>query len=336
MKKAVIVGCGDSGRKTVCSIKDKVTLAGVCDLNIARAQKIAEGSDAKTYSDYRKMFDEIKPDIAFVAVPPYCADEILSCAAENKINFMTEAPVSLNDKRCGLIIEKVRENNLVTTVRNPLLTSKLMRAAKQFADKYPVIRAEAEYVTPPPDMFWKRDEELSGGILLEKGVQLLECLTFLLGDVRGAHVYTQRGFVTGIADYNTDDVLCAELTFGCGACAGLLLGNYASDDSGAVLTASAFGKRLELNEREVRVRGESFDPGKTKKMLHNGLILPDTVEEDCLVYKNDESLTPESAFVSAVENGKNDLPLPDYESGVKTLRLALRLASELRKENLAE
>ena len=335
MKKAVIVGCGNSGIKIATvldSTKDNVSLIGACDLNIARAQKIAEKSGAKAYSDYRKMFAELKPELAFVAVPPYCTDEILSCAAENKINFMTESPVSLNSERCGEIIEKIYENGIVTAVKNPLLPSKLMRVAKQFADKNPVIRVGAEYITPPPDMFWKRDEELSGGILLEKGMFLLESLSFLFGSVRASHVYTQRGFVSGIADYNTDDILCADMMFERRTCANIILGNYASDSGRAVLTMDSFGKRLELYESEVRIYGDSFDPGKTKKMLHNGEILPDSVEDGCLIYKNDENITPESAFIDAVENGKADPMLLDYEIGVKMLQVALNL----RKGKLAK
>lgn len=328
MKKAVIVGCGKSGEKIAAAlelIKDKVEIIGVCDLNIARAEKVGGKSGAAAYSDYRKMFDELQPEIAFVAVPPYCTDEILDCAAENRINFMTESPVSLDCVRCGEIVKKIRENGIVTAVKNPLLTSKLMRVAKQFADKNPVIRAEAEYVTPPPDMFWKRDEELSGGILLEKGMSLLECLSFLFGDVSSSHICTRRGFVSGIADYNTDDLLCADVMFDCGTCASLILGNYASDSRGALLTMYSFGKRLVLCDGEVRIYGESFDPGKTKKMLRGGEILPDFVEDDCLVYKNDENITPESAFADAVESGKPDPMLPDYESGVKSLRTALEM-----------
>lgn len=328
MKKAVIVGCGKSGEKIAAAvemIRDKVEIAGVCDLNIARAQKVGGVFSAAAYSDYRKMLDELQPEIAFVAVPPYCTDEILDCAAENKISFMTESPVSLSCERCCEIIEKIRENGILTAVKNPLLPSKLMRVAKQFADKNPVIRAEAEYVTPPPDMFWKRDEELSGGILLEKGMFLLECLSFLFGDVSSSHLYTQRGFVSGIADYNTDDLLCADMMFECGTCASMILGNYASDSKGALLTMYSFGKRLVLREDEVRIYGESFDPGKTKKMLRGGEILPDFVDEDCLVYKNDENITPESAFAAAVETGKADFMLPDYKSGVKSLKTALEL-----------
>lgn len=320
MTKTVLIGCGNSGKKIAAELSASGTdIVGFCDLSIDRAAELAEKYGVDAYSDYRKMFAEKTPDAAFVCTPPYCTDEILMCAAESGISFMTETPVTGQGGKSGDIAQKVREKGITAAVCSELYYSRLMRVMGGFCKKYQVIHAEAEMITPPPAEFWKRDGELCGGILTEKGTDILAMIMNLFGEVKNVSAVSSRGFVTGIADYSTDDCFSAVITFSKNTILNLTLGNYGVTDDGLKLKLYAYGKRLELSGGEIKVYGETFDPGKTKKMLHAGEEIPDEVRDDCLVYRND-GITPARAFITALESGKTDL-LVSYEDGLRVLEL---------------
>ena len=165
---------------------------------------------------------------------------------------------------------------------------------------------------------------MSGGILLEKGCEALEILRSFFGDAVSYSSSSERGFVSGMADYNTDDIFSALVRFSSGATAEILCGNFGDTDCGLRFKLYAPGKRLEYTRDEVRIYGETFDPGKTKKMLHAGEILPDEVTDECLIFKRNPAVSAESAFVSAVENNLPELAA-DYEKGLETLKLAMKM-----------
>ena len=93
---------------------------------------------------------------------------------------------------------------------------------------------------------------------------------------------------------STDDCFSAVITFSKNTILNLTLGSYGTADDGLKLRLYAYGKRLEFSGGEIRVYGETFDPGKTKKMLHAGEEIPDEVRDDCLVYRNDDITARES------------------------------------------
>lgn len=322
MIKTVLIGCGKSGSiiANELSVAD-TEICGFCDLNIERARGLAEKFGGEAYSDYREMFEKTMPEVAVICTPPYCTDEIILCAAENGISFITESPVTGDGGRYNDILAKIEEKGIKTAVYDRLMYSKLMRVMKQFAAKNPIIRASFERVTPAPTEFWKRDCELCGGILIEKGVDVISAVTSLFGEIKRVNAVSSRGFVSGIADYSTDDCFTADLVCSCNAIVNITLGNYGVEGEDFSVVLNARGKRLELKDGVIRVYGDTFDPGRTKKMLHAGEIIPDEVEDGCLVYKDDCEMTPIKAFMSAISGGKAD-NIVSYAEGVHALMSA--------------
>lgn len=327
MTKTVLIGCGNSGRKIAAELSNfGADIVGFCDLSIDRAEELAKKYGGEAYSDYRKMIAEKTPDAAFVCTPPYCTDEILMCAVHSGISFMTETPVTRQGGKGKDIAEKIRENGITAAVYSELYYSRLMRVIRGFCKKYQVVQADAEIITTPPAEFWKRDGDLSGGILTEKGTDILWTALNLFGEIKNVSAVSSRGFVTGIADYSTDDCFSAVITFSKNTILNLTLGSYGTADDGLKLRLYAYGKRLELSGGEIKVYGETFDPGKTKKMLHAGEEIPDEVCADCLVYRNDD-ITPARAFINALESGKTD-SLESYEDGLRVTELVREINSK--------
>ena len=336
MIKIVLIGCGNSGSKRCreffgSDANIDACIAGFCDLNIERAEKLAAEFGGKAYSDYRLMFEELSPDAAVVCTPPYCTDDILLYAADAGVSFLTEVPVSSSCEKGSLVAEKVREKGITAAVHSELYYSRLMQVMRCFVNDNQIIYAEAKKITPPPAEFWKRDAELCGGILLEKGIDILTAADTLFGKIKSVNAISSCGYVVGIADYCTEDSFNAMITYSSNMTLCLSLGSYGTADSGAAFTLYSYGKRLELAGDEIRVYGDTFDPSKTKKMLHAGEVIPDEIAADCLIYRNSADKVSVRAFTDALmtENTPNHkIPcqqvssIISFDEGLRELEIA--------------
>lgn len=73
MKKLAIIGCGGIGSYHLSHFLDfnDIELAGFCDLIPERAEDfVVKAGSGKVFTNYKEMYDEIKPDMVFICVPP--------------------------------------------------------------------------------------------------------------------------------------------------------------------------------------------------------------------------------------------------------------------------
>ncbi len=337
MKSAVIIGCGDAGVRSagrISGLSGRVRVVGFCDLIGERAEALAEKYGGKAYTDVELMLGELEPDFAVVCVPPYCTEKILTLLIQRKIPLLEGLPVSIGVDGGESLVKLAKENDVPAFILDERAFSRGFRAAEMFSEKYAVIRAELSCVTPVPGKFWRRDDELSGGIMAEKGLEALAVLRGLFGEIDDCHTVTKRGYVSGAVGageaeagyaYQTDDMLLSLLSFKNGTTASLTLGNYGIEDEWA-LNLYAAGKRLEWRGNEARVWGETYDPGKSKKLLREGKIIPDEYGGDVLIYRDDGKSSAEGALADLLDGRKTPeagllRPLSDavelYEIGEK-------------------
>ena len=73
MKKLAMIGCGGIGEYHLGHFLDykDVELAGFCDIIPERAQAFVErAGSGRAFADFKDMYDEVKPDMVFICVPP--------------------------------------------------------------------------------------------------------------------------------------------------------------------------------------------------------------------------------------------------------------------------
>src|SRR5664279_1646807 len=77
----------------------RTRLVGVASGSLASAGSTAEPRGAAAYvsTDLERMLDEQRPEIAFVAVPPWAAIGTLEPLVERGIPFLTEQPLASLD-----------------------------------------------------------------------------------------------------------------------------------------------------------------------------------------------------------------------------------------------
>ena len=277
-KKLALIGCSGAGkliRSALDGLGDEAALCAVCDLNEERGK----GFGVPIYTDYKKMLDECDIDAVIIATPPYESCDIMRECVSRGISFAAEEPSASDPDECGEIFAQAREKNVKCAVLSRVLT-RSVRVMKCYCEKYPVISASFEVRGTLPDKFWKRERELCGGIITEKGVGAVSVMRSLFGEPRETFGCLSSGYLSGQADYFTDDEYNAVMSFECGVTAHMRLTNCEIRDGGMKITLNSYGKRLEYTEiggmAEIRIFGEKFDPGKSRKLLRAGEILPDS------------------------------------------------------------
>ena len=111
MKKLAMIGCGGIGRYHLghfVNFKD-IELAGFCDLLIERAEEFVQiAGSGKAYSDFVKMYDEVKPDMVFICIPPSTHGYIEFETIRRGIPFFVEKPVALDISLANAINDEIK------------------------------------------------------------------------------------------------------------------------------------------------------------------------------------------------------------------------------------
>ena len=105
MKKLAIIGCGGIGRYHLSHFLEfhDIELAGFCDVISERAEAFVEKfGSGKAFTDYMEMYDEIKPDMVFICIPPTEHGEIEFETIGRGIPFFVEKPIALKLSSSGI------------------------------------------------------------------------------------------------------------------------------------------------------------------------------------------------------------------------------------------
>jgi predicted dehydrogenase len=108
-----LIGCGRISKNHISAItenKDHFTPIAFVDVIKERADKALIG-DAKAYTDYKKMLNEIKPDVVAIATESgYHADIACDCLKAG-CHVILEKPMALSVSDCDRIIECSKKYN---------------------------------------------------------------------------------------------------------------------------------------------------------------------------------------------------------------------------------
>ena len=121
MLKAAFIGAGSRSRKAhypiVHRLKEDVEVAAVCELNEEFMQKVVdEFGIPRTYTDHRKMLEEVEPDIVYCVMnEKWLLQPALDCLNAGSHLFV-EKPVGKNLTEAEQILEAAKANDVSCTV----------------------------------------------------------------------------------------------------------------------------------------------------------------------------------------------------------------------------
>lgn len=327
MKKLAMIGCGGIGTyhlNHLMTFKD-IELAGFCDIIPERAQAFADKTNSKAYTDFKRMYDEVKPDMVFICVPPYAHGEIEFETIRRGIPFFVEKPVTLDYDLAMEINRQVTQRGLITAVGFQCRYSNLIEPTKDFVSKHEIIYVEGARMGGIPDTPWWADKRLSGGQIVEQTVHQFDVIRYLVGEPEEVYTMGARGFVKQ-ENYDTDDLSNTAIRFENGALGNMATGCYAT--SGATmdskLTFSARDARLDhYIITRVNIHGDAAIRDNDGLVVEGDGTL--AAGGDCLTITDDgkAGITCDRTFVDAVLTGDGSKIRSPYADAVKTLAFVL-------------
>ena len=225
MMKAAIVGFGTISIVHIDAIASNpgMELVAICDINEGLAAKVPAG--VKFYTDYKKMCEEVKPDVVHNLLPHYLHYPVTKELVEMGFNVFCEKPIALNTKEaeqfCAL--EKAHpEVKIAVCLQNRM--NETTEALKAIIDSgeygkivgirgfVPWRRSKEYYDAQPWRGKWKY---AGGGSMINQSLHTLDLLYFLGGDIARLHAVV--GQTNEYPEVEVEGDIIARLEFANGA-----------------------------------------------------------------------------------------------------------------------
>jgi phthalate 4,5-cis-dihydrodiol dehydrogenase len=105
--KVAVLGAGAIAGQHFDAIRGTTgfVACAVADIQIEKAEALAESYGIQAYSDYRELIRHERPDVVVIALPHFLHKETAIFAAEHGCHLMLEKPMALTTAECDEIIE---------------------------------------------------------------------------------------------------------------------------------------------------------------------------------------------------------------------------------------
>lgn len=282
--KIALIGCGRISYKHIEAILDNIDqceLAALCDVieerALERKKQYMDGTSVNeplVYTDYKKMLQEVKPDICAIATESgYHGDIALNCLQADS-HVLIEKPMAMNCKEVDAINDLAEKKGLTVGVCHQNRFNPPIQKLKQAieAGKFGKIvnitgrvlwnRNQAYYDLAP----WRGTKALDGGTLMNQCIHNLDVLLWLMNsDVKS--IKSERD--TFLKNIEMEDYGVVLMRFDNGAI-GLLEGSADVYPKNLEETISVFGEKgtvviggLAMNEVKTwLIDGEEIENAK--------------------------------------------------------------------------
>ena len=333
-KKLAIIGCGGIGAYHLGHFLEfhDIELAGFCDLIPERAQSFADQAGCgKVFTDYKKMYDDVRPDMVFICIPPYCHGEIEYETIRRRIPFFVEKPLSLDLELARDIRNKVREAGLITASGFQCRYSNLTTIAQSFAQNHEIVHVQCARIGGVPGVFWWKKRSLSGGQIVEQTIHQFDMIRYICGEPDTVFTMGARGYVKDIEGYDTDDISSTVVRFANGMLATITTGCYAS-------SGDCFDSKITFGTRDAHADMYILDKldlyGVTENTAasenqDNGLVIKNdgrlSTGGGKLTYhqEGDAGILCDRTFIDAVLSGDPSKIKSSYEDAFRSLNFTL-------------
>jgi len=312
-----IVGCGSIAEAHLKHLAKHqyVNLVGFCDVDLQKAMDKAKrygSQDSKTYVDSSEVFS-LPLDAVFYFLPPFAHGAEVK-AAEEGIPFFVEKPVEISMEGAMKILDKVRKNDVITSVGYMNRYRKGVNMAKEEFRRDPVILALGGWIggTPRSDNWWVVKSK-SGGQFHEQVTHTVDLVRYVCGEVKEVQAYCAHGFNKGIPkSYDVEDASVVNIKLDHGGVVNLCASCSSNSYGGVFLNIYAYETAAIFTGWE-----------HTLKLLKVGV---DPVE---LKGESDIFEIEDNMFIEAVRNGDISKIRCTYEDGVQTLAVSLAANSSM-------
>ena len=335
MKKLALIGCGGIGAyhlEHFLQFQD-IELAGFCDLILERAESFVKQAGGKAYTDYVTMYDEIKPDMVFICVPPTCHGRIEFETIRRGIPFFVEKPLALDMDLARELVRQVEEKGIIAASGFQCRYDDINDSAMEFVEKNPILHVAASGVGVIRDAPWWNVKSTSGGQLVEQTIHQMDMLRYLLKtEPDTVYSVASRGYVTQEENpgYFTDDLSTTLITFKNGVTCTMMTGCY-SLDGASWDSKMTFGSRSSRMDYYLCTKATMYGIDERDKAAQTeGTIAGDGTQrksdnEVGITVKNhvDFGLVCDRTFIDAVLTGDASKIRSPYADAYKSVAFVM-------------
>ena len=225
MFRTALIGCGAIAQTHADNLSrmENVSLVGICDIIPEKAEALKQKFgflSAPVYTDYRKMLDEVKPDVVHICTPHYLHAEMAIEALNRDIHVMLEKPVCLSPDEFDLLL-KAEQNSkakICVSFQNRFLERNEKLKSLVLSGEYGKIlsavgtcfwKREGAYYTESP---WRgRLATEGGGVLINQSIHTLDLLLWICGMPERIAAITANLHQKGIIE--TEDTAVLRLVY---------------------------------------------------------------------------------------------------------------------------
>jgi UDP-N-acetylglucosamine 3-dehydrogenase len=192
--KVSIIGCGTMGityAKNLASMEE-AELAGVCDVDAARAEEAAKAGGTAAYTDYKVMLEAENPEVVCVCLPTHLHKRIVIELAQLGKHIICEKPIGMTLEEADAMIEACRESGV------RLFVGHVVRFFPNYADAAAQIsRGETggpgvahlkRYGSfPKGNGLWYHDRSKSGGVILDLMIHDIDFVRSVYGEAKAVY-----------------------------------------------------------------------------------------------------------------------------------------------------
>ena len=298
------VGCGGIAHEYLARLDElgeRVRVTAFCDLDIAKAEELANKRGARAFRSYQELYKMKDLDAVFVNLPPFARGDELVRAAERGLHIFTTKPLALALATAERSAAAIQKAGVLCSVGYMFRYSGITERARELlGDRRPaLVLGQVIGATPGG---WVGRKDLSGGQILEQSTHLVDVARYLVGDVTRVSAEASSGHVPDRVDY--PDTTALSLNFASGA-VGSLVSSAAVWNFYWAVTVVARDLHLELVYDVFTLKG--VVDGERIDEHHPRSGYSEQVE----------------AFVRALETGNPDLIKSPYEDALQTFRVTL-------------
>ena len=193
-----------------CLEMSDVTIVGVSDPDLSRAEPVAAKAGCPVFADYREMCARLKPDFAFALARHCDMAELARFLIDSRIPFAMEKPCAISAAEAQDIADRAAAANVFAAVPYVIRYSPMIDAIREIAAGEAIHYLMFKFIGGMVDRYrqnrveWVIDRPQSGGgPLLNLGVHFLDLCRVLLN---GADLKVTAAMMSNRAEHlNIED-----------------------------------------------------------------------------------------------------------------------------------
>lgn len=209
MKKIALIGVGKMGMShlAIANQTPGIEVVAVCDTSKILLRFVDKNMSFKTYTDYKKMIEEIDLDGIMVLVPNAFHFDIAKYCIEKEINLFVEKPFTLTYKDSKTLVDLAQAHNIKGQVGYVNRFNPIFEKVKKLLDNN-VIGDISNYINRmtggvilKENKGWRNDYSKGGGCLFDYGPHCFDLSTYFFGtDVKVESSVLKKVFSTSVDD----------------------------------------------------------------------------------------------------------------------------------------